>query len=104
GAGVAIGLLLFFLAEPYSLVVDVRNRAAWIASVSGSVICCCIVFCFGLDSHPLIFAGFLVLGAVTSGGSGLLLLTLGLPALRRATGISKNDRLRSHQGQERLKD
>ena len=103
GVGAAIGLLCFFCAEPYSLVVDVRKRAAWIAAVSGGIVCCCIIYVFGLFSNSLTFAGFLFLGAVTSSGSGLLPLTFGLSALRRAAGVSKGDCLRSHQGKERLK-
>ncbi len=66
GVGATIGLLCFFLAEPYSLVVDVRKRAAWIAAVSGGIVCCSIVLVFGLGTNPLTFAGFLVLGAATS--------------------------------------
>jgi len=104
GVGAAIGLLCYFCAEPYSLVVDVRKRTAWIAAVSGSIVCCCIVFVFGLDSNSLTFAGFLFLGAATSSASGLLPLTFGLSALRRATGVFKEDCLRSHQGKERLKN
>ena len=90
GAGAVIGLLLFYYAEPYSLVVDVRVKAAWITSVSGGVICCCIIFVFDIAPNPLTFAGFLFSGAVISSGSGLLPLTVGLPALRRSIGISKN--------------
>jgi len=104
GVGAVIGLLCFFCAEPYSLVVDARKRAAWIAAVSGGIVCCCIIYVFGLVSNPLTFAGFLFLGAVTSCGSGLLPLTFGLSALRRAAGLSNADSLRSHQGKERLKN
>lgn len=105
GVGTAIGLLMFYYAEPYSLVVDVRRRAAWIAAATGSVICCGIVMVSGLESDPLTFAGFLLFGAVTSSGSGLIPLTLGLPALRRSSGNYKAERQRSsHRGKERLKD
>lgn len=104
GVGATVGLLIFYHAEPYSLVVDVRKRAAWIAAVSGSIICCGIVIGFGLASNPLAFAGFLVFGAVTSSGSGLLPLTYGLPVLRRAAGVSTEHRAKSHRGKERLKD
>ena len=104
GVGAAIGLLCFFYAEPYSLVVDVRKRAAWIAAVSGSIVCCCLVFAFGSDSDSWTFAGFLFLGAVTSSGAGLLPLTVCLPALRRAASVSKDGCVRSHRGKERLKD
>jgi hypothetical protein len=104
GIGAAIGLLCFFYAEPYSLVMDVRKRASWIAAVSGSIVCCCMVFVFGSDSDSLTFAGFLFFGAVTSSGAGLLPLTVCLPALRRAAGVSKDGCVRSPGGKERLKD
>ena len=103
-AGATIGLLLFFYAEPYSLVVDVRKRVAWITAVCGCVICCCIVFVFDIHVNPLTFAGFLLSGAVISSGAGLLPLTFALPMLRRSIGISAENRVRSHMGKERLKD
>ena len=104
GVGAAVGMLIFHHAEPYSLVVDVRKRAAWIAAVGGSIVCCCIVIGFGLASNPLTFAGFLLFGAVTSSGTGLLPLTFGLPVLRRLAGVSKEHCVKSHRGKERLKD
>jgi hypothetical protein len=104
GAGAAIGLLHFFHAEPYAIVADVRKRAVWISAVSGGLISCGIVLVFDLAPDPLIFAGFLVLGAAASGGLGLLPFTFALPALRRAVGVSKERRLVSHYGKERLKD
>ena len=104
GSGAAIGLLHFFHAERYAIVADVRKRAVWIAAVSGGLISCGIVLVFDLAPNALIFAGFMVLGAAISGGSGLLPITFALPALRRAAGNSKERRLVSHHGKERLKD
>ena len=104
GAGAAIGLLHFFHAEPYAIVADVRKRAVWIAVVTGGLISCGLVLVFDLVPDPPIFAGFLVLGAASSGGAGLLPFSFALPALRRAAGNSKERRLVSHHGKERLKD
>ncbi|MCX6969366.1 MAG: hypothetical protein NTV93_04320 [Verrucomicrobia bacterium] len=76
----------------------------WIAAVSGGLISCGLVLVFDLAPNVLIFAGFMVLGAAISGGSGLLPFTVALPALRRAAGNLKERRLVSHHGKERLKD
>ncbi|MCX6968628.1 MAG: hypothetical protein NTV93_00540 [Verrucomicrobia bacterium] len=104
GAGFVIGLCVFFLAEPYSLVADARIRTAWIAAIVGSIIGCAVVILFGLELHFLTFAAFLLLGSLTATVSGLLPLTLGLLLLRRVAGIEKSDFSKSHEGNERLKD
>ena len=99
-----IGLCVFFLAEPYSLVADARIRTAWIAAIVGSTIGCAVVILFGLDVQLLTFAGFLILGSLTATVSGLLPLTFGLSVVRRVAGIAKSDFSKSHEGRERLKD
>lgn len=104
GAGFAIGIIVFFFAEPYSLVADARIRAAWIAAIIGSIIGCAVVILFGLQPHFLTFAAFLFLGSLMATISGLLPLTLGLLLLRRVAGIAKSDFSKSHEGKERLKD
>lgn len=105
GVGVSVGLLCYFFAEQNALVGDVRKKAAWIAAMCGTLVCCCIVFVSNLTLNPLTFAGFLIFGSVTSGGSALFLLTLGLPVLRGVTNTYyKDPPLKSHKGKKRLKD
>jgi len=104
GAGFSVGLIVFFLAEPYSLVVDARVRTTWIAAIIGSIVGCAALFLFGLEPKFPTFAGFLFLGSLASTASGLLPLTFGLSALRRVAGIPKSDFSRSYCGRERLKD
>ncbi len=104
GAGFVIGIVVFYLAEPYSLVAEARVRTAWIAAIFGSIIGCAVAILFGMELQLLTFAGFLTLGSLTATVSGLLPLTLGLSVVRRVAGIPKSDFSKSHEGKERLKD
>lgn len=104
GAGFVIGLFVFYLAEPYSLVTEARVRTAWIAAIVGSIIGCAVVSLFGLELQFLTFAAFLILGSLTATVSGLIPLTIGLSVMRRVAGIPKSDFSKSHEGRERLKD